>query len=139
MANSLKFQHKPDINPDNYFFGLIIVVLFSFIFGLFAYEPISHIKINFFIFEDLALSRIVGDWKNITKYCLSVLFCTISGFSYHVIMKFFKLPVTFCVPISILVSMASMIFLSIVIIITVTILAMVVGLLALFFFNPGDR
>jgi hypothetical protein len=123
---------------DNYFVGVIAILVFSFVCGLFAYGPVALIEINFFIFEDLSISKVVGDWDNVTKYCLSTIFCFITGFSYHLCVKVWKLPIIVSVPSAFLMSILGLVIFAAAIVMLLSILAMIIGLLALFF-GPGDR
>jgi len=135
----LKFQQNSHAPKESYLIGVITIVVFAFICGLLIYPPIAQIEISYFIFENLSLSKVVGDWSNITKFCLSFVFSVLTGVCYHISMKVWKLPAIVSVPTAFLLSIISFVIFMVAIIVISSILAMIIGILALFFFNPGDR
>ena len=121
-----------------HFISLVIAVIVSFAGAMISYEPLASLDFDFIFFENISISKAVGSGSNIVQYVTSLVFCVLTGISYYICVKNWKLPPVACLPLAFIFGVIGFGVLVIAIGLVLAVLATIVLIYGLFF-GPGDR
>jgi len=88
--------------------------------------------------NNISISKAAGSWSNIVKYVSSVIFGTLTGISYFICVRNWKLPFLAYLPLALLFGAIGLGFMVIALGAVLAILATIGAIYALFF-GPGDQ
>ncbi|MCP4221382.1 MAG: hypothetical protein GY765_42545 [bacterium] len=117
--------------------GAVVTAVFAFVLGLIFYGPLVAFELNNSFFEHFSINYVVGSWTIAVKYVSSVIFSILSGFAYYFALSKRDLKSAARLLLALLLGVMGMVGLALIISFFLIILAMLAGILALFF-GPGD-
>ena len=134
----LKTQNATDDFSGFLFIRIVIAIILSVVGGMIIYEPLASLNFDFIFFEDISISKVAGSWSNVVKYVSSATFGGLTGISYYICERRWRMPFIVCLPLALFFGAIGMGVAVVAIGVVLAILATIVLILALLF-GRGDR
>jgi hypothetical protein len=133
-----KTQNATDDSSRFRFIRITIAIILSVAGGIIIYEPLASLNFDFIFFEDISINKVAGSWSNVVKYLSSAVLGVLTGISYYICERRWKMPFIACLPLALFFGAIGMGVTVVVIGAVVAVLATIVLILALLF-GRGDR
>jgi len=131
-------QNATDDSSGFRFIRITIAIILSVIGGMIIYEPLASLNFDFIFFEDISISKVAGSWSNVVKYVSSAAFGVLTGISYYICERRWRIPFIVCLPLALFFGAIGVGVTVVVIGVVLAILATIVLILSLLF-GRGDR
>lgn len=133
-----KTQNATDDPSGFRFIRIAIAIILSVAGWMIIYEPLASFNFDFIFFEDISIIKVAGSWSYVVKYVSSAVFGALTGISYYICERRWRMQFIVCLPLALFFGAIGMGVMVVVIGVVLAILAAIVLILALLF-GRGDR
>ena len=133
-----KNQNATDDSRGFRYIRIAIAIILSMAGWMIIYKPLASFNFDFIFFEDISISKVAGSWSDVVKYLSSVVLGVITGISYNICERRWRMPFIVSLPLALFLGVIGMGVATVVISLVLAILATIVLILALLF-GRGDR